>query len=63
MPVGPINPFAIESEAEVDEYLSELFERPEYRSLNEAVARAHKFITDDRLKAYLIERARQLLKN
>ena len=63
MAVGPINPFAIETEAEVDEFLSELFQKPEYRSLHEAVKRAQKFVTDDRLKAYLIEPARQLLKN
>jgi hypothetical protein len=63
MAVGPINPFAIETEAEVDEFLSELFQKPEYRSLDEAVKRAQKFVTDDQLKAYLIEQARQLLNN
>jgi hypothetical protein len=63
MAIGATNPFVIETEAEADEFLSELFQRSEYRSLDEAVKRAQRFVSDDRLKAYLIERARQLLKN
>jgi hypothetical protein len=40
MAVAPINPFVIETEAEADEFLSELFQKPEYRSLDEAIKRA-----------------------
>jgi hypothetical protein len=55
-------PFKIENESEADDYLKELFERPEYRSMDEAHRRAQELIEDPRLKIYFIDEARERLK-
>ncbi len=61
MIVGPIGPYVIESESEADDYLTALFEKPEYRSLDEVETRAAKYIKDERLKNYFINKAKALI--
>ncbi len=61
MIVGPIGPYVIESESEADDYLTALFEKPEYRSMDEVHMRASKYIKDERLKNYFINKAKALI--
>jgi hypothetical protein len=62
MTIGPVEPFKIENESEADAYLKELFEKQEYRSMDEAHRRAQELIEDARLKIYFINEARERLK-
>jgi hypothetical protein len=62
MTTGPVEPFKIENESEADAYLKDLFERPEYRSMDEAHIRAQELIEDPSLKIYFINEARERLK-
>ena len=57
-----VEPFRIERESEADAYLNDLFKKPEYRSLDEAKIRAQKYIIDDKLKKYFINKAEEMLK-
>jgi hypothetical protein len=61
MTVGRVGPFVIENEIEADEYLGGLLQKPEYRSMHEVHTRAQKFIKDDYLKSYFINKAKELL--
>ena len=63
MNVGPIQSYMIESESEADDYLTALFEKPEYRSMDEAHMRAAKYIKDKHLKNYFITKATAYLEN
>ena len=63
MNVGPIEPYAIESESEGDNYLTALFEKPEYRSMDEVQIRAAKYIKDGHLKNYFINKAKTYFEN
>jgi hypothetical protein len=63
MSVGPIRSYVIESESEADDYLRDLFEKPEYRSMDEVQMRAAKYIKDQRLKNYFINKAKAYLEN
>jgi hypothetical protein len=63
MNVGPIQSYRIESESEADEYLTSLFEKPEYRSMGEVEMRAVKYINDANLKNYFITKAQAYLDN
>ena len=62
MPVGPIEPFAIESELEADDYLRDLLANPDYRSMDEVRRRAEKLVKNEPLKNYFINRGQELLK-
>ena len=62
MTIGPVEPFKIENESEADDYLKQLFEKPEYRSMDEAYIRAQELIEDSRLKIYFIDEAKERLK-
>ena len=61
-PVTMVEPFKIESESEADDYLKDLLERKEYRSMDEITLRAIKYIDDKTLKNYFINKAREILK-
>jgi hypothetical protein len=63
MTVGPIGPFVIENESEADTYLSDLLAKPEYRSIDEVHIRATKYIKDDHLRNYFINKAKEYLEN
>jgi hypothetical protein len=63
MPVGPIEPFAIENEHEADAYLRDLLANPDYRSMDEVRRRAEKFIKNEPLKTYFVNRGQELLKS
>jgi hypothetical protein len=60
--VGPVGPFIIEGESEADDYLTALFEKHEYRSMIEVTMRAQKYIKDEHLKNYFINKAEEMLK-
>jgi hypothetical protein len=57
-----IESFKIENETYADEYLEALFERPEFRSMDEVNRRAAEHITDPRLADYFKNKAREILK-
>jgi hypothetical protein len=57
-----VEPFKIESESEADDYLRALLEKYEYRSMNEVTMRAHKYIEDEHLENYFINKAKEILK-
>lgn len=61
MIVAPVGPFVIESEFEADEYLTDLLNRPEYRSMDEVRRRAAVYIKDERLENYFINKAKECL--
>jgi hypothetical protein len=63
MNVGPVQSYMIESEAEADNYLTALFEKPEYRSMDEVLARAAKYIKDPFVKDHFINKAKEYLKS
>jgi hypothetical protein len=63
MPVGPIEPFAIENEQEADAYLSDLLANPDYRSMDEVRSRAQKFIKNVSLRTYFMNKGQELLKS
>jgi hypothetical protein len=63
MSVGPIQSFMIENETYADDYLTALFEKPEYRSMDEVRQRAAECIKDERLKNYFINKAKEYLEN
>jgi hypothetical protein len=55
-------PFMIENESQADSYLESLFEKPEYRHMSEVKIRAQRYIKDDGLRAYFLNKARKMLK-
>jgi hypothetical protein len=61
MNVEAVRSYVIESEADADYYLTSLFEKPEYRSMDEAHIRAAHYIKDEHLKNYFINKAKALL--
>jgi hypothetical protein len=62
MTVGPIEPFAIENETYADDYLTDLLANPDYRSMDEVRRRAQKYIKNDHLRDYFVNKAQELLK-
>jgi hypothetical protein len=58
MNVGPIQAFMIENESEADTYLTDLLARPEERSMGEVQMRAAKYIKDEHLRNYFINKAK-----
>jgi hypothetical protein len=60
--VGPVGPFVIESESEADDYLRDLLEKPEYRSMGEVQMRAQKYIKDNNIRKYFVKKAKETLK-
>jgi hypothetical protein len=58
-----VKSFMIENEFEADDYLRDLLAKHEYRSMNEVNMRAQKYIKDEHLKNYFINKARGILKN
>ena len=56
-----VEPFIIDSESAADEYLRELLAKHEYRSMNEVRMRAQKYIKDERLKTYFINKSKKIL--
>jgi hypothetical protein len=63
MNVGPIQTYMIENEPEADYYLTSLFDKSEYRSMDVVHVRAAEHIKDERLKNYFINKARELLRS
>jgi hypothetical protein len=63
MNVGPIQSYMIENKSDADEYLSALFEKPEYKSMDEVHTWAAKYIKDQHLKDYFINKANEMLKS
>ncbi len=57
-----VEPFMIENESDADEYVRALLEKHEYRSMNEVNMRAQKYIKDEHLKNYFINKAKEILK-
>ena len=57
-----VGPFVIENESVADEYLKDLLERPEFRSMDEVKMRAQKYIKDARLKDYFNNKAAEIIK-
>jgi hypothetical protein len=66
MSAGPVKPFIIESESEADDYLRDLLKKDDYESVSEAMhevnMRARKYIKDQQLKKYFINKAKETLK-
>lgn len=62
MTVGPIETYKIETKTEADEYLKFLFEKQEYRSMDEVLMRARNHIIDEDIKTYFIQKAKIFLK-
>jgi hypothetical protein len=58
-----VEPFSIENETEADDYLNDLFKRKEYKKMDEVIARARKYIKDDKLRTYFINKATKMLNN
>ena len=56
-----VSQFYIESELEADIYLTDLLKVDQYRSMDEIEFRAAKFVPDQRLKAYFLEKGRAML--
>jgi len=63
MIVGPIQSYMIENETDADEYLTDLLEKPEYRSMGEVHMRVAKYIKDEPLKNYFINKAKAYFEN
>ncbi|GAB0116108.1 hypothetical protein Acid7E03_01800 [Acidisoma sp. 7E03] len=57
-----VQSFRIESRQEADDYLADLFGRPEYRSMDEAKIRARSYIQDPKLKDYFLQKAEEILR-
>jgi hypothetical protein len=53
----------IENETDADEYLTALLEKPEYRSMDEVHMRAAKYIKDEHVKNYFINKAKAYFEN
>jgi len=58
---GSIEPFTIETEAEADQYLRDLLDKPQYRSMEEVERRAERYIRDESLSRYFIDKAREVI--
>lgn len=56
-----VESWKIETEEEADSYLRDLLSKPEYRSMDEVQARAQRFVPDDQLRAYFINKGREIL--
>jgi hypothetical protein len=56
-----VEPRMIQNETDADEYLSALLERHEYRSMNEVTRRAQKYIKDEHLKIYFLNKCCQAM--
>lgn len=61
MTVHKIESYKIESEAEADAYLSDLFSDPQRRSMDEAVVRADMHIPSEQIRSYFLSQAEKLL--
>jgi hypothetical protein len=59
--LSEISPFTIDYESEADYYLKDLLSKPEYRSMDEVLIRAQKLIKNPRVKAYFIDKAKEIL--
>ena len=57
-----IESYRIESESEADYYLKSILEKREYRSMDEVKMRAQKYIKDDHLRVYFINKGKEMLK-
>jgi hypothetical protein len=56
-----IEPFKIENESAADEYLTALFVPDKYRSIDEVNLRAQKYISNERVRAYFVNNAKEML--
>lgn len=56
-----IESFRIDNKGEADAYLRDMLAKPEYRSMNEVEVRAQKLIPNPRLRAYFINKAKEVL--
>jgi hypothetical protein len=57
-----IEKFKIENESEADAYLNDLLAKDEYKSMHEVERRAKDLITQEALRNYFINKAREILK-
>lgn len=56
-----VESFTIENKSEADSYLTDLLEKPEYRSMDEVESRAARYIKDASIRDYFIGKAREML--
>jgi hypothetical protein len=56
-----IEAYKIQSEIEADTYLEEMFDKPEYRSIDEVMIRASRYIIDEPIRRYFIHKAKEML--
>lgn len=53
--------YSIDSEEEADSYLNSLFNNEKYRTTDEVLIRAEKYIADSNIKKYFIAKAKEKL--
>ncbi len=63
MIVGPIQSFMIKNETYANDYLTDLFKTPKFRSMDVVYKRAADHIKDEHLKSYFINKAKAYLEN
>ncbi|WP_421217608.1 hypothetical protein [Aeromonas jandaei] len=56
-----IERFKIENVTEADAFLRDLLAKDEYRSMDEVIVRAHELVSDDNLRMYFINKAKEIL--
>lgn len=57
-----IESFSIDNESDADDYLKDLLANPEYQSIGEVNIRAQKYIKDENIKTYFINKAKEILR-
>ncbi|BCS47816.1 MULTISPECIES: hypothetical protein [Aeromonas] len=56
-----IERFKIENVTEADAFLRDLLAKDEYRSMDEVIVRARELVSDDNLRMYFINKAKEIL--
>ena len=59
--VNMIERFKIENVTEADAFLRDLLAKDEYRSMDEVIVRARELVSDDNLRMYFINKAKEIL--
>jgi len=59
--VPNIESYKIESQAEADAYLNDIFSDKQRRSMDEAVVHANRLIADGHIRSYFLSQAQKLL--
>jgi hypothetical protein len=58
-----VESFVMDSKSEADAYLNGLFKDDKYRSIDEVLIRAEKYIRDPNIKKYFIAKAKEMLQD